>query len=89
MAAFELPPGWACEVSSASTAAIDRGEKPPVYPRSRVAHVWFVDPIAMTLEVLRLDGDGYRIVVTYHGDAPVRAEPFDAIALELGALWAR
>jgi len=38
-----------------------------------------------TLEVLRLDGDGYR---TVRGDARVRAEPFDAIELELALLWA-
>lgn len=87
--AFELAPDWACEVLSASTAAVDRGEKLPVYARERVAHVWFVDPIAKTLEVLRLDGDSYRIVGTHHGDSVVRAEPFDAIALELGLLWAR
>jgi hypothetical protein len=29
------------------------------------------------------------VVATYEGDAPVRAEPFDAIELELGALWRR
>lgn len=74
---------------SAITSAIDRGEKLPVYAREQVAHVWFVDPIASTREVLRLDGATYRIVATHHGDAQVRAEPFDAIALELGALWAR
>jgi Uma2 family endonuclease len=89
VAAFELAPDWACEVLSASTSAIDRGEKLPVYARERVAHVWLVDPIAKTLEVLRLDGETYRIVATYYDDAQVNAEPFDAIVLELGALWAR
>jgi hypothetical protein len=47
-----------------------------------------VDPVVRTLEVLRLDGDGYRIVTTVRGDARVRAEPFDAIELELALLWA-
>ena len=28
-AAFELPPDWACEVLSPSTAAVDRADKPP------------------------------------------------------------
>lgn len=89
VAAFELAPDWACEVLSERTSAIDRGEKLPIFARERVGHVWFVDPIVKTLEVLRLDGDTYRILATYHDDAKVRAEPFDAIELELAALWAR
>src|SRR5438552_988428 len=36
VAAFELPPDWACEVVSPSTGAIDRGRKMRVYNRERV-----------------------------------------------------
>lgn len=88
-AAFELAPDWACEVLSPSTEAIDRADKVPIYASERVAHVWLVDPIAQTLEVLRLDGPTYRLAGTWRGDARVRAEPFDAIELELAALWER
>jgi Uma2 family endonuclease len=84
-----LPPDWLCEVLSPSTSKLDRTEKLPVYARERIAHVWFVDPLAKTLEVLRLEGKAYSIIGTWNEDARVRAEPFDAIALELGALWAR
>jgi Uma2 family endonuclease len=87
--AFELPPDWACEVLSASTAAIDRADKLPVYAREKVPWVWLVDPILHTLEVHRLDGATYRTVGTWRDDANVRAEPFDAIELELASLWAR
>ncbi len=87
--AFVLAPDWVCEALSPSTAAIDRGEKVPIYARERVAHVWLIDPLARTLEVLRLDGTSYRIVTTFHDDAKVRAEPFDAIELGLEVLWAR
>jgi Uma2 family endonuclease len=86
---FTLAPDWLCEVLSPSTASLDRGEKLPVYARARVAHVWFVDPLIKTLEVLRLDGDTYRLIRTWHDDARVRAEPFDAIELELAGLWER
>ncbi len=89
VAAIELGPDWCCEVLSKSTAAIDRGEKLPIYARERVAHVWLVDPIVKTLEALRLDEATYRIVATYHDDAKVRVEPFDAIELDLTILWAR
>jgi hypothetical protein len=39
------------------------------------------------VEVFRLDGDGYRLVVTRGGDDRVRLEPFGAYELELAALW--
>ena len=84
-----LAPDWVCEVLSRSTTAIDRSEKVPVYAREHVTHVWLVDPLAQTLEILRLEGDGYRILATRHGDAVVRGEPFDAIELQLAAMWAR
>lgn len=86
---IELAPDWACEVASPSTAALDRGEKLPVYAREGVRHVWLVEPVAKTLEIFRLDGETYRLVVTFHGEERVRAEPFDAIELELGILWSR
>jgi Uma2 family endonuclease len=89
VAAFELAPDWVCEVLSPSTARLDRGEKLPVYAQRGVGHVWLVDPIELYLEILRLDGDSYRIVATHFADAKVRAEPFDAIELELAVLWAR
>jgi Uma2 family endonuclease len=86
--AFELAPDWVCEVLSKSTEAVDRAEKPPIYATERVAYVWLVDPLVRTLEVLRLDGETYRVMHIWRDDAVVRAEPFDAIELELGALWA-
>jgi hypothetical protein len=88
VAFFTLAPDWACEVLSPSTADVDRAEKVPIYARERVAQVWLLDPLLHTLEVLRLDGPTYRLVATWRGDANVRAEPFDAIELELGLLWA-
>jgi Uma2 family endonuclease len=86
---FTLAPDWACEVLSPSTEMVDRAKKLPVYARDRVAHVWFVQPTAQILEIYRLDGETYRLVGTHAADAVVRAEPFDAIELELAALWAR
>jgi len=85
----EIAPNWACEVLSPSTAAVDRSEKLPIFAAHGVSHVWLIDPLAKTLEVLRLDGATYRAVITHAGEAKVRAEPFDAIELALGELWAR
>ena len=84
-----LPPDWVCEVLSVSTQKLDRSKKLPVYRRERVAHVWLIDPTARTLEIFRQDGESYRLIGTYADDQPCRAEPFDAIELDLGALWQR
>ena len=84
-----LPPDWACEVLSESTEDIDRAEKLPLYARERVGHVWLVDPLLRTLEVLRLDGATYRLVAVWRGATTVRAEPFDAVEIDLGVLWER
>ncbi|MCL2779726.1 MAG: Uma2 family endonuclease [Polyangiaceae bacterium] len=84
---FTLAPDWACEVLSPSTEKLDRTGKMDVYAREGVRHLWFVDPIARTLEVHRLQNGLWLRVATYCDDAKVRAEPFDAIELELAALW--
>lgn len=88
-AAFSLAPDWVCEVLSPGTAATDRTDKLPLYADAGILHAWYVDPLARTLEVFRLDGSTFRLVLTCRDDAKVRAEPFDAIELELGALWER
>ena len=84
---FTLPPDWACEILSPSTAQLDRTRKPPVYARETVPHVSLVDPDAKTLEVFELGGPTFRLVETHAGDAVVRAVPFDAVELELAAPW--
>jgi Uma2 family endonuclease len=87
--AFELAPDWLCEVLSPSTAKIDRVDKLPIYARAGVAYVWLVDPLLKTLEALKLESAGYRLLGSWYGDARVRIEPFDAIELELAALWSK
>src|SRR5262249_33928613 len=86
-AAFETAPDWICEVLSPGTAARDRTAKRRIYGRERVRHLWFVDPAEQTLEVFRLHEVGWTLVGAWSGDARVRAEPFDAVELEPGALW--
>jgi Uma2 family endonuclease len=84
---FSLAPDWVCEVVSPSTAAMDRVKKLGIYARERIAHVWLVDPIACTLEILRLEGGRWTIVSSSSGLAVLCAEPFDAIELDLSLLW--
>jgi Uma2 family endonuclease len=71
-------------VLSKSTEVIDRTQKLPIYARHGVAHVWLIDPIAKTLEVHALVERHVRL---YEGDVRVRAAPFEAVELDLSALW--
>ena len=85
---FTLAPDWVAEVVSPSTAKYDRTDKLRIYRREGVEWVWLVDPLARTLEVLRRDAESWSLRGTWRDDERVRAEPFDAIELELAVLWA-
>ena len=89
VAAFTLAPDWICEVLSPSTAKIDRTIKLEIYAREGVGHAWLVDPNAKTLEVYRLDDERWIRVACFADEAVVRAEPFDAIKLELSYIFLR
>lgn len=86
---FTLAPDWVCEVLSPSTAQLDRVRKMPVYAKKGVLHLWLVDPLAKTLEIFTLDETSYRLSATHANEDLVRGAPFDAIELELGALWGK
>lgn len=87
VAHLTLAPDWLCEVLSPATENIDRVKKLAVYAREGVGHVWLVNPALEMLEVLRLESQRWSLLAEHEGEARVRAEPFDAIELELGALW--
>lgn len=85
---FSLPPDWICEVLSPSTEEIDRSEKLEIYAEHGVRHVWLAQPVLRTLEVYRLDpGGSYLLVRNHRGRRSVKAEPFDAVPLDLARIW--
>ncbi len=84
---ISVAPDWACEVLSPATALVDRRLKMRILARERVPFVWLVDPQVRSVEVYRLEGDNYAALGTYGEDEVVRLEPFEAIELELRALW--
>jgi Uma2 family endonuclease len=86
-AAIRVVPDWVCEILSDRTEAMDRGPKRRIYRREGVSHLWLCDPRIQTLEVYRLEGGRWTELDTYEGDSKVRAEPFEAIELDLGRLW--
>jgi len=84
---FDLAPDWVCEVISPSTGRLDRVRKVRIYAREGIGHAWLVDPIQRSLEILRLENDRWTLASAHEEGERVRAEPFDAIELDLSALW--
>ncbi len=84
---YDTAPDWVCEVLSPSTARVDRILKLPIYFQENVRHVWLIDPTARTLEVLKRETGGWLLAQTFSEQQVIRAEPFDAVELELGSLW--
>jgi Uma2 family endonuclease len=81
-----MAPDWLCEVLSPSTAKLDRADKLRVYAREGVPHVWLLDPLQHTLEVLRLEGEHYSLRGVHKDDDVVQAEPFEVYDLDLAVL---
>ena len=86
-AAIDVAPDWACEILSARTEARDRGPKRRIYRREGVGFLWLCDPRIQTLEVYRLEGKRWTELDTFEGNVKVRAEPFEAVELDLGRIW--
>jgi hypothetical protein len=52
-----------------------------------VEYVWLVDPVGRTLEAFQLKEGRWMELGSWSESDRVRAAPFDAIELELEALW--
>jgi Uma2 family endonuclease len=84
---FTLPPNWICEVLSRSTEKTDRAEKLPIFAQFGVGHAWLVHPRRRTVEAFRLHEGKWLAIAVHKDDERARIEPFDAIELDLAALW--
>lgn len=85
--ALTVAPDWVCEIVSPSTEGIDRGKKRAIYAREAVSHLWLINPGTETLEILAFEGSRWTLVATHVGAVTVRAEPFEAVDLDLSVLW--
>ena len=84
---FELPPDWVCEVLSPATRKIDLTDKRRLYATAGLGHLWFVDPLAPTLEAFALRDGAWTLIAALKDDDEARVPPFDAIAFPLSVLW--
>ena len=84
---FEIAPDWVCEVLSPSTQRFDRLEKLPAYAGHGVAFAWLVHPKMRSLEAFELERGKWLAIASLVDDARGRVPPFDALELDLAALW--
>jgi Uma2 family endonuclease len=78
---------WVCEILSPSTARYDVVHKQRSLYLHGVPHYWLVNPEHETLAVLRRGPDAYVNVLNAGVGDVVRAEPFDAIELDISELF--
>ena len=86
---LEARPDWVCEILSPTTARYDVVKKQRTLHAHGIAHYWIVDPEHETLMVLRHGPEGYVNVLNAGVGDIVRAEPFEAIDLDVGELFGR
>lgn len=84
-----IAPDWICETLSRSTQRFDRRDKMASYAAAGVKHAWLVHPVRHTLEVFRLYRRRWQAVATHHDHERIRAEPFEALEIDLSLLWRR
>ena len=84
---IRLRPDWICEILSPSNARDDQVTKFETYRRCGVPHYWIADPQLLTLRVFRWTPEGYLVALTAQAGQRVRAEPFEAVELEVGVLF--
>ena len=86
---LDAPPHKVAEVVDGTlfTRMLDLGGKRAVYAREGVSYLWFLDPIAHSLEAYELRGAEWVLIDTLFEGASVSLPPFEAISFNLGDLW--
>jgi Uma2 family endonuclease len=84
---FELPPDWVCEVLSPGTRKMDLTDKRRIYAEVGIGFLWFLDPLARTLEAFALQRRTWTLTAAPKDADEARVPPFDAISFPLSVLW--
>jgi Uma2 family endonuclease len=85
---FTVAPDWVCEVLSRSTEKMDRLEKMPLYASWGVQYAWLIHPHRRTIETFCLRNGAWETSGVYGESDRARIEPFGAIEITVGDLWA-
>jgi len=84
---IEGPPELVVEILSPSSGRHDRVRKLALYARSGVAEYWLIQPYPAVVEVLRLDGDSYRIAGAYTDRDQLHSPTFPELILDLAEVF--
>lgn len=84
---IDVAPDWVCEILSPTNAAQDRVEKRRLYAQHRVAFYCLVDPVARTVEALRLESGAWVDAGSYDDASVARIPPFVEVELAVGRLF--
>ena len=79
----EGAPALVVEILSPCTEGHDRGRKLELYARSGVAEYWLVSPFPSYVEVLSLDGPGYRVWRVFQREDILRSKLFPGLEVNL------
>jgi len=80
-------PDLVVEILSASTAAHDRATKLNLYAEAGIPEVWLMDPLARTVEVLKLQGDKYLVHSIFAGKQTLTSSLFPGWEITLDELF--
>lgn len=79
-------PDWICEIVGESNRAVDTVTKLRRYHQAQVPHYWIIDQLDRTLTVYRHTADGYLVALRAAEHETVRAEPFEAVEIQVGVV---
>ena len=80
-------PDLVVEILSPSTAAHDRATKLALYAEAGVPEVWFIDPMTVTVEILKLQGRKYFVECVLADDDIVTSNLFPGWEMPLARLF--
>jgi Uma2 family endonuclease len=83
----EGPPALVVEILSPSTEGHDRVRKLRLYARYGIGEYWIVRPYPAVVEVLTLEGAGYRVHATYDAAGTLTSPTFPNLRLPLHGIF--
>ncbi len=84
---IDVRPDWVAEILSTSNARTDLVKKLRTLHLHGVPHYWILDPAHETLLVFRHGPEAYLDVLNAGREDIVRAEPFDAVEIDVGEMF--
>lgn len=81
------PPDLCVEVLSPSTTSTDRGRKMQMFARYGVPEYWIVDPAERRIEMYRLEGSAYALVLIASGEDGVTSTTLPGLTFRSDSLF--